>query len=190
MRGILDLLRRSTREHKTPAPPLLADYRVGIVVSHLGVNGRQLAEISNRINFIGSTIEKGGPIYVYVPGFNMNDAEESVPRDLRNMLERKRSVQVTYVPTRGDHKAGVAMSIHNDLVRARRCDEVWCCPAPGQTAGSIARVAQVYKLAEGSPRFKLIPHWVEPAQAAPKSKQVKPATKGGQKWPKQKSSYR
>lgn len=148
-----------------PTDPMLRDYRVGIVIPSAGINTAQLATIGKRLDEIAKLLPTDGHIEVYVPGFNLADAEISVVRDLRNLLERKGKVRITYIPTRGDHKAGVAEHIIWELgPRSKRCDEIWCCPALGQTANSSARVAQVWRLGQASPthqRYKTIPPWVE-----------------------------
>lgn len=194
MSPIFDLFRRHT---KTVAiqEKLLADYRVGIVVSNQGLNEKQLAELSVRLDFIARMTEKEGTIHLFVPGFNMADAEESVPREVRNLLERKKKCQLLYIPTRGDHKDGVAEHIHYALVAEHRCDEIWCCPAMGQTKNSPARVAQVYRLGTGPGqrnhhRFKMIPPWVEPPTPQSKAPAKKPNQKGAQPWLKHKSRFR
>jgi hypothetical protein len=164
------------------SPPLLRDYRVGIVIPKAGINVAQLAEIGKRLDFIAKTLPADGVVYVYVPGFDLADAEASVVRDLCNMLERKPKVQETYLPEAGDHKAGVATAIVYGLLGDKRCDEIWCCPAEGQTAHSSARVAQVWRLGQMSrfpTRFKQIPPWVEPP--VPEAKQKQP-TKGKKSW--------
>jgi len=152
--------------------PLLRDYRVGIVVPQAGINTAQLASIDSRLTAIAKLLPADGHIEVWVPGFNLADAEESVARELCNLLERKPKVWAGYIPTVGDHKAGVAKHIVYQLGEARRCDEIWCCPAPGQTAHSNARVAQVWRLGQAGrhpARYKQIPPWVEtPTGTQPK----------------------
>lgn len=165
------------------SPPLLRKYTVGIVIPKVGINGAQLAEIGLRLDFIAKTLGKEGTIQVYVPGFDLADAEASVVRDLCNMLERKPQVQETYIPFKGDKKAGVALEIVHALGERLSCDEIWCCPAEGQTAQSSARVAQVWRIGQGRDRpqrYKQIPPWVEPAVPPAKSKQ--PTTKGKKSW--------
>lgn len=156
-----------------PKPePLIRDYRVGLVIPSAGINERQLAVVSDRLSSIAHLLPEDGRIEVYVPGFDLADAEATVARNICNMLERKAKLWVAYIPARGDHRAGVAHAIVHELVKEKHCDEVWCCPAEGQTAGSTARVAQVWKLAQEGRMgvrpavFKQIPPWVEPPTAA------------------------
>lgn len=159
--------------------PLLRDYRVGIVIPKAGINVAQLSEISRRLDAISKVLPADGALYVYVPGFNLADAEGSVVRNLCNVLERKGKVQQTYLPMAGDHKAGVAHAIVYELEQAKRCDEIWCCPAEGQNANSIARVAQVWRLGQYGlrpTRYKQIPPWVDPAPVEA-TKQPKKGTK-------------
>lgn len=187
MSALLDFFRRNTQPQDSELPRLLPDYRVGIVVSNQGMNSRQLAEVAARLDFISKNVESDGRVYVYVPGFNLADPEESVSRDLRNMLERKRMVRITYIGTRGDHKAGVAEHIAHEMY-ANRCDEIWCCPSLGQTANSPARVAQVYRIGQARypTRYKMIPPWVDPAVPSTPAKPKQP--KGGPKWPRKNRS--
>lgn len=163
--------------------PLVRDYRVGIVIPKAGINERQLAEIGRRLDAVAKLLPADGIIHVYVPGFNLADAEASVVRALCNVLERKGKVRQTYLPMAGDHKAGVAHAIVEALGGRLNCDEIWCCPAEGQHARSVARVAQVWKLVQASERaarYKQIPPWVEPP--APPEAATKPKTKGSQSW--------
>lgn len=164
------------------AEPILNDYSVGIVIPKAGINGAQLAVISDRLGAILKLLPEHGWLNVYVPGFDMADAEASIARELRNVLERKgQRLRLTYIPTRGDHKAGVAHHIVYELGTAKGCDEIWCCPAPGQTAQSMARVAQVYRLGQAGrapARYKQIPPWVEP----PASQQTNQPKKGKKSW--------
>lgn len=162
--------------------PLVHDYRVGIVIPKAGINERQLAEIGRRLDAIAKILPEYGRIQVYVPGFDLADAEATVVRNLCNLLERKGKVQQTYLPMAGDHKAGVAHSIVYTLGQRLCCDEVWCCPAEGQNARSVARVAQVWRLAQAGERparYKQIPPWVEPPAPPEATKQPK---KGKKTW--------
>jgi hypothetical protein len=158
--------------------PLLTDYKVGVVMPKAGINDAQLGEMSRRLDLIGKALSEEGRIHVYVPGFNFADAEASVVRNVRNMLERKARAHITYIPCGGDHKAGVANLIVYELAEAKRCDEIWCFPAEGQRGSAAARVAQVWRLGQAHARhttFKQIPPWVE---APPPPEAPGKATKG------------
>lgn len=170
------------------AEPLVTDYRVGIVVSKDGPNGAQLAAIGAKLDATAKLLPEWGRIEVLVAGFRMDDPEGSVPRDLRNLLERKGKVARRYFGTRADRKAGVAQHI---LSEVRSCDEVWCCPDRNQTGRSEGRVAQVWRLGQSSDhhaRYKTIPPWVEvpsvskPAQPKKGKQACQKANKPSYRW--------
>lgn len=162
--------------------PLLQDYRIGIVIPSTGLNGAQLAAVGERLSAVAKLLPEAGLIRVFVPGFDLHDPEATVARDLRNLLERKAKVRTIYVPAAGRHKAGAAAGIIRALGMDERCDEIWCCPAEGQTGRATARVAQVWRLGQAGERparYKLIPPWVEAPAPPPQSTQP---TKGKKSW--------
>jgi hypothetical protein len=165
----------------------IQDYRVGIVVAKCGLNENQLAAVIDRLAQIAKVIE--GKIELYAPGYDLNDPEGSVPPEVSN-LRYKEKVRICYLGV-DRRERGAAEMIHYELNHKLGCDEIWCCPADGQLAGSIARVAQVWRLGQASRfavRHKIIQPWVEaPPKADKKRGTPQPAHmnlqhKGAKRW--------
>lgn len=157
---------------------LFKDYRIGLVVSRVGLTEGQLANVRQRLSEIASFIEDGGHIELYVPGWDVEDPEGSIPPEVAN-LQYKDKVRVCFLGLRA-HEGGAAQAIRVQLELTSRCDEIWCCPALSHTGRSQARVAQVYELGRAGHRGRLyqrIGPWVEMPQA-PVKKIKKAAPKG------------
>ena len=158
---------------------LFKDYKIGIVVGRVGLTESQLAVVRQRLTQVANYIEDGGRIELYVPGWDVEDPEGSIPPEVAN-LQYKDKVQVCFLGLRS-HEGGAAEAIRVELELTRRCDEIWCCPGFAHGGRSQARVAQVYALGQAGARarvYKRIAHWVEmPDAVAPKKGKPKPKAK-------------
>lgn len=147
------------------------DYRVGLVVSHAGLTDGQLAVIRKMLADIAKHIEDGGKIDLYIPGWDLQDPEKTIPAEVLNLRYRDK-VRVRFVGYEA-HDGGAALSICAAF--ECDCDEIWCAPAMTHMGRSIARVNQVWTLGQASDRarlYKRIQPWASmpEATATPKQK--------------------
>lgn len=163
---------------------LFKNYKIGIVVSRVGLTDTQLAVVRHKLSEVARYVENGGHIELYVPGWNIDNPEGSLTPEVAN-LQYKDKVRVCFIGLRS-HERGAAAAIVRELERLRRCDEIWCCPALSHTGRSQARVAQVYELGRAGPvgrLYKRIGPWVEmPDTSRPKKKAKEHQRKEQKEW--------
>ena len=164
------------------APPILRDYRVGLVVPRCGINAAQVTEITRRLRDITKLLPENGVLHVKVPGYAAAEWPEGAQTEVMNLGRLFRvDLEVVEVPPRAgapwicDYMEGRVFVAGMPRFLA---DEVWCCPEITHRGRSMARANQVNRLGQSGAkpaRYKVIPPWVE--APAPPEKAAKKANK-------------
>jgi hypothetical protein len=171
----------------------LSSYKVGLVVGTMGINQAQVDYLAAAIKMIGAQLEPGAVITMLASASNLRKPTEGLPAQVKALAYKGR-VHVQELDAM-DAGTPVAAFLYAQL---KDCDEIWCCPGPGQNNHSKARACALYQYAQNragemrdwyySPadghdakrtalRFKMVSPWVE-VQAAAKPLEPRQKLKG------------
>lgn len=147
-----------------------ANYKVGLVMSCMGLNDVQRAVLHKRLQEIARAGGADPYLTLVVPSVHADKSERRSMETTERLVEafaRTPWIRVEVVLVENAPQA---------LAAVLGCDETWCATTRGQSERR-ERPGRVYYSAQLTPhrgRFKFLPFWIELEEPAPKPKNVKP----------------